>query len=561
MPAIRTRNTTPILRTTGRKDHLTTRKHLDAVAANPPQVAAADNTETRNPALNQQAAFNLASLMLDSDSDDDLNQHRLHSPLQDIMMDGDQFYDADRTELFFSAGTEDLRPERQELIEGIRNLDYYDHVVFGKMGIDQSDSAGDDLTVSNAAAALANLGLESDGEEEEEVYSHDDNDWSPHGSKAMFMLDLLDNLPHLRLSDDQLKTIIWVMRECRTPDVPSFSALRKKQAQLTAEVNIKTRHHVSALGNEFYMNHPAELLALDWANPIVREFIQVYPEITDTISEFIQADKWTKEVDFDDLSPMWADWKNASHKHIYVKELAQLKDGNFVIPIRWVIFKKQEYAEVYTVAHYPVVHQMPNPIRTIAKGRPVFSIRIIPWSDDVSRNVSKQFNPHMNVYMASANLPHRKVSQEYFVCFCSTSPHASSGEQFEALTDDLRSFFGFLPTFFQQTIHSKLNQHPMLAFTLIIGVVLIRQVDHPQNERLMMVTVHSSRYATSNNLDLILCSHDSNRAFGERQPKQFEPSSVKFGQLAPVFKRLLMLCKLRPVSRTKRHSFGLKSSL
>lgn len=78
----------------------------------------------------------------------------------------------------------------------------------------------------------------------------------------MFMLDLLDNLPRLRLSDDQLKTIIWVMRECKTPDVPSFSALRKKQAELIKNVNIKTRHHTSAMGNEFYMNHPAELLAL-----------------------------------------------------------------------------------------------------------------------------------------------------------------------------------------------------------------------------------------------------------------------------------------------------------
>lgn len=78
----------------------------------------------------------------------------------------------------------------------------------------------------------------------------------------MFMLDLLDNLPRLRLSDDHMKTIIWVMRECKTPNVPSFSALRKKQAQLTREVNITPRVHTSALGNKYYMNHPLDLLAL-----------------------------------------------------------------------------------------------------------------------------------------------------------------------------------------------------------------------------------------------------------------------------------------------------------
>ncbi|KAJ7704692.1 hypothetical protein B0H14DRAFT_3646238 [Mycena olivaceomarginata] len=267
------------------------------------------------------------------------------------------------------------------------------------------------------------------------------------------------------------------MHECKTPDVPSFSALRKKQAELTKNVNIKTTHHVSAMGNEFYMNHPAELLALDWANPLVREFIQVYPEITDRISELRQADKWTKEVDFDDLSPMWADWKRAGHKHFYIKELAQLQNSAFVIPIgpyfnvylHWIIL-----IELYGKSGYFIIHNetmirvratdfkynyldlkesgyslkfpesspewaqsMPNPVRKIAKGRPVFSMRIIPWSNDVSGNVSKQFNPHMNVCIANANLPHRKVSQEYFVRFCSTSPHASSGEQFEAVAEDL----------------------------------------------------------------------------------------------------------------------------
>ncbi|KAJ6632090.1 hypothetical protein B0H10DRAFT_2159562 [Mycena sp. CBHHK59/15] len=242
------------------------------------------------------------------------------------------------------------------------------------------------------------------------------------------------------------------------------------------------------MGNEFYMNHPAELLALDWANPLVREFIQVYPEITEHVSEFNQVGKWTKEIDLNDLSPMWANWERKSDKHFYVKELAQLESGQFVILMRWVTVKKEVHVDVYHVMHYPEVgvlflqhiqpltssqsncfiirdetlvrvrvmdlqynfldleqsgyvmcfpdwaQKMPNPVHKIAKGHPVFSLRIVPWSDNVSGNVSKQFNPHMNL---NANLPHQKSSQEYFVRFCSTSPHASSGEQFKALADDL----------------------------------------------------------------------------------------------------------------------------
>ena len=81
--------------------------------------------------------------------------------------------------------------------------------------------------------------------------------------------------------------------------------------------------------------------------------------------------------------------------------------------------------------------EMPHPTRVIAKGRPAFALRVLPWSDDVSGNRSKQYNPHMNIYVANGNLPHRKLAQEYFVRFSSTSQFASSTEQFEALAEDL----------------------------------------------------------------------------------------------------------------------------
>lgn len=109
------------------------------------------------------------------------------------------------------------------------------------------------------------------------------------------------------------------------------------------------------------MTHPVDLFALvslcifescylsegaqDWANPLVRDFIQVYPKITKSVSESWQAEKYTKEVPDDQLTPMWADWKSAPHKHFYVRGIAQLKDGTFVLPLRWVIYEKTEHFE------------------------------------------------------------------------------------------------------------------------------------------------------------------------------------------------------------------------
>jgi hypothetical protein len=79
----------------------------------------------------------------------------------------------------------------------------------------------------------------------------------------------------------------------------------------------------------------------------------------------------------------------------------------------------------------------PNPLRAKANNRPMFRIQVTVWSDDVSGNVSKQYNPHTNIYLQNLSLPHRNLSQEYFVRFSSTSSHASSSEQLAALIKDL----------------------------------------------------------------------------------------------------------------------------
>jgi hypothetical protein len=79
----------------------------------------------------------------------------------------------------------------------------------------------------------------------------------------------------------------------------------------------------------------------------------------------------------------------------------------------------------------------PSLLREKADNRAMFRIQVTVWSDDVSGNVSKQYNPHTNIYLQNLSLPHRNLTQEYFVRFSSTSSHASSSEQFVALTKDL----------------------------------------------------------------------------------------------------------------------------
>ena len=81
---------------------------------------------------------------------------------------------------------------------------------------------------------------------------------------------------------------------------------------------------------------------------------------------------------------------------------------------------------------------MPHPIHTVEKGRPFYCVWIKMWDDNVSGNCSKHWNKHWNWYLAHAGLPRRLLHQEYFVCFVSTSPHASVLEQASRICEQIR---------------------------------------------------------------------------------------------------------------------------
>ena len=67
----------------------------------------------------------------------------------------------------------------------------------------------------------------------------------------------------------------------------------------------------------------------------------------------------------------------------------------------------------------------------------------MPWADDTSGNRSKQYNAHLNLCTQNLNIPHKQLKHQYFVQFCSTSQHASSGEQFSPLIETLSGFAPF----------------------------------------------------------------------------------------------------------------------
>ncbi|KAJ6503828.1 hypothetical protein C8R45DRAFT_861398 [Mycena sanguinolenta] len=284
----------------------------------------------------------------------------------------------------------------------------------------------------------------------------------------MFLLDTLDNLPRLRVSNSLMRVFLWILKEARCKDVPSFDHLRRVQKQIRADCGIPSIPCMSPLGNVFFMNDPRSY-SQDWANPTTRKLIHVYPEIPEdgTIREIWHAEKRRKIMNLDMLSPMF----DAGSSHYYVNEVARLKDGKLVIPIRWVLFRGKVFADAFSVsvneavisidtvsitAHYSssvlnprlicrltdstvkVGHPacMPNPKQDIAGGDPLYTSFVDYFGDDVLGNRTKSWNKHWNAYMT-----HRRklLQQEFHTHFISTSPNASISEQFREFKSAVES--------------------------------------------------------------------------------------------------------------------------
>ncbi|KAJ7165789.1 hypothetical protein C8R46DRAFT_1219577 [Mycena filopes] len=254
------------------------------------------------------------------------------------------------------------------------------------------------------------------------------SEWSPYPSKMasiLFLLDTLYNLLRLRISNSLMKVFLWILKESGAHDVPSFDCLHK--------------------GNIFHMNDPRTLVAKDWANPETRPFIHVYPEIPEDsgIREIWHAQKWRKDMDLDDLSPMWIKFKtvvcaDAFQVEINAEGTATILDAEtiFISSLDLVsnlLDLEDEHGIPPWSAEtsekgYP--DRMPNPKRALAEGDPIYSTFIDYFGDDVSGNRHKSWNKHWNVYMTNRGLPRELLQQEYHVHFISTSPNASITEQF-----------------------------------------------------------------------------------------------------------------------------------
>ncbi|KAF8428888.1 hypothetical protein L210DRAFT_3327899, partial [Boletus edulis BED1] len=303
----------------------------------------------------------------------------------------------------------------------------------------------------------------------------------PWKTMPEFLTHLLFSSPRLRFSHAQKVAVLQWARDLGAPEVPSMYAVMKTQERITELLGSPTEKVKALSGNVFYLNDISKAIAMDFANPLTRFAMQEYPEDGQgCMSQVHHGSKMLNDLP-DDLAPPCV---RVDRSIYFVHELLQRSMGRYFIPKKFFrartstqeepsllalgheVSKTEEGFAVdpemvivlastfvntfvdlqrqhgpscikFTPSSIAFADRMPNPLREKSGGRMIYTIPLIVFMDDVSGNISKQWNKHHVVYMSNALLPREMLDQEFTIRFISGSPHASPMELMQGIKDSI----------------------------------------------------------------------------------------------------------------------------
>ncbi|KAJ6538247.1 hypothetical protein B0H10DRAFT_1971665 [Mycena sp. CBHHK59/15] len=310
----------------------------------------------------------------------------------------------------------------------------------------------------------------------------DDDDWWCWRSKEECLLDIMGGFPRSCFSEKELNA----------------TRCQNHREDILKVAGLDTKLMDGKLGNCFAVNDWFKILRHEFANPLIRPKLHLYPEDSgDRLEEARQASKWKNEVDGNISGPMA---RGNGGKDYYVEEVCFARVGGGdtvgpVMPMRWFLRNGELWSIVHLLRttasgmafvidgteggcieiplanfflnvrdleqpecqarygipppsniaeerrpHFAQPWKQPwvNEWRTKANGRRVHSAPLWTYCDDTSGNVSKKWNKHNSVLFTLAGLPRVLTQMLYNIHFIATSNLSPPLEMMEAVTAMLR---------------------------------------------------------------------------------------------------------------------------
>ncbi|KAL1740323.1 hypothetical protein HDZ31DRAFT_76965 [Schizophyllum fasciatum] len=343
------------------------------------------------------------------------------------------------------------------------------------LGDRESTAIAQDEEHSPPPISYLNIGSQQAARRREVVR---DGPWYPWPNGLTCTLDIASNLRRTAYSDSDMELMLWLLQMNGVADVPSVHQMKADQQFMDTVCGIETKSFTGSFGHTYYMIPPREHIKLDFADPKIRDVLQIYPEDAGCkLHECCQADRWLKEMDPHLLTPMV---RRPGKKDFYIFEPAVLSDDTLCIPTRW--FRKSDgrvWGRAFTMTLwqndgwvveewnereisedelmvcgedvaqgigpyglpkgtriYAWAHPSINPRRTQAKGHRCVAYPAWAYCDDTSGNRSKKWNEHNSYLMVAAGLPREFAHKEENVHFLCTSNAAPPLEMLEGVVQE-----------------------------------------------------------------------------------------------------------------------------
>ncbi|KAJ7436186.1 hypothetical protein FB451DRAFT_1379084 [Mycena latifolia] len=315
-----------------------------------------------------------------------------------------------------------------------------------------------------------------------------EDDWWCWPSKQECLLDLMSGFPRACFSEKELNMTRWYAK------MNGVSRQPTKQRELRRHYLTGTLAAPQAilLGNCFAVNDWFKILKHEFANPLIRPKLHLYPEDSgEKLEEARQAAKWKEEVDGNISGPMARGiggvrpvmpmrWFTRNGKLLSIVHLLHLTPsksafvidgtdrGCIEIPLEDYFLNVCDLEDPECQARYGIpppfagsvleavdiiclgisrdpalpleVWTQPsvNEWHIKAKGRHVHSVPLWTYCDDTSGNVSKKWNKYNSILFTLAGLPCALTQMLYNIHFIATSNLSPPLEMIEAVVAMLR---------------------------------------------------------------------------------------------------------------------------
>ncbi|KAJ7916453.1 hypothetical protein B0H13DRAFT_2449123 [Mycena leptocephala] len=322
-----------------------------------------------------------------------------------------------------------------------------------------------------------------------------DEDWWCWRSKEECLLDIMSGFPRACFSEKELNATRWYAKKNGVSLQPTIKQVKNHREDILNVAGLQTKLLHGKLGNTFAVNDWFKILQHEFANPLIRPKLHLYPEDSGRrLEEARQAAKWKQEVDGNISGPMA---RGNGGKDFFVEEVCFAKLDSHgsvgpVMPMRW--FTRE--GRMWSIAHplrltasksafvidgrestcleipldnyflnvrdledpdVQARYSIPPPSsiagilrdpslplekwsqpsvndwRIKGKGRRVHSVPLWKYCDDTSGNVSKKWNKHNSILFTLAGLPRELTQMIYNIHFIATSNLSPPLEMMEAV--------------------------------------------------------------------------------------------------------------------------------